>query len=47
MEIRMETELLLGDKFNRKAFHDFILAQGLLPPKLLKQAVLREFVSKV
>jgi uncharacterized protein (DUF885 family) len=44
MEIRAETELLLGDKFNRKAFHDFILAQGLLPPKLLKQSVLSEFV---
>jgi uncharacterized protein (DUF885 family) len=46
MEIRAETELLLGDKFNRKAFHDFILAQGLLPPKLLKLSVLQEFVPK-
>jgi hypothetical protein len=26
------------------AFNDFILDQGLIPPKLLKQAVMSEFV---
>lgn len=42
--LRAETEILLGDKFDQRAFHDFILAQGLLPLDLLRQAVLEEFV---
>jgi hypothetical protein len=29
---------------NLKAFHDFILAQGLLPPDLLREAVMTDFV---
>ena len=44
MELRAETERALGPKFNRKAFHDFLLAQGLLPPSLLRKAVLEEFI---
>jgi uncharacterized protein (DUF885 family) len=44
MELRAETELLLGQAFDKKAFHDFILAQGLLPPALLRDAVLKEFI---
>ena len=28
-------------------FHDFILAQGLLPPELLKEAVVAQFVKRV
>ena len=44
MELRQETERALGPKFNRKAFHDFLLAQGLLPPSLLRKAVLEEFI---
>jgi hypothetical protein len=31
-------------QFNLMAFNDFVLNQGLLPPKLLKQAVMNEFV---
>jgi hypothetical protein len=27
-----------------KAFNDFIIAQGILPPALMKQAVLEEFI---
>ncbi len=34
----------MGDKFNPRDFHDFILAQGLLPPELLREAVLAQFV---
>lgn len=45
-QLRTEVELKLKDKFNQQAFHDFILAQGLLPPKLLKKAVLDDFVPK-
>ena len=44
VELRAESELLLGKRFDKQAFHDFILAQGLLPPALLRQAVLQAFV---
>jgi uncharacterized protein (DUF885 family) len=43
-QLRAETELALGDKFDRKAFNDFLLDQGLLPPDLLAKAVREEFV---
>jgi len=45
LQLRAETELKLKDKFNQKDFHDFILKQGLLPPKLLYKAVNEEFIS--
>lgn len=44
LELRMETELALGDRFDRLAFNNFLLDQGLLPPDLLAQAVREEFV---
>jgi hypothetical protein len=37
-------ELELGDAFRLKAFNDFIIAQGILPPDLMKQAVLQDFI---
>lgn len=43
-DLRVETEALLGDKFDRKAFNDFILDQGLLPPDLIAKAVREEFI---
>ncbi|MBC8646526.1 MAG: DUF885 family protein, partial [Thermoanaerobaculia bacterium] len=46
MELRAETERILGPRFNRRAFHDFVLAQGLLPPALLRKAVLEELIPK-
>jgi len=42
--LRKDTEAALGNKFNQKKYHDFILAQGLLPPDLLRQAVMQDFV---
>jgi len=42
--LRKDTEAALGAKFNQKRFHDFILAQGLLPPDLMRQAVMEGFV---
>ena len=39
-------EKALGEKFNVQRFHDFILAQGLLPPGLLRKAVIENFVPK-
>jgi hypothetical protein len=43
-DLRKETEAALGPKFNQKHFHDFILAQGLLPPDLMREAVVEKFV---
>jgi uncharacterized protein (DUF885 family) len=42
--LRLETELALRDRFTQRAFHDFILLQGLLPPEQLRKAVMEEFV---
>ncbi len=42
--LRAQTELRLADRFDQQAFHDFVLAQGLLPPDILKAAVMEEFV---
>jgi len=47
IELREDTEKALsakGVKFDQKTFHDFILAQGLLPPNLMRQAVMDQFV---
>lgn len=44
MQLRAETELALGAKFDRLAFNNFLLDQGLLPPDLLAKAVREEFV---
>ncbi|HUA00108.1 MAG TPA: DUF885 domain-containing protein [Candidatus Aquilonibacter sp.] len=44
MELREETERALGKRFDQRRFHDFILAQGLLPPELMRQEVLTEFI---
>ncbi|HEV7672093.1 MAG TPA: DUF885 domain-containing protein [Thermoanaerobaculia bacterium] len=46
MELRTEAERALGQGFDRQRFNDFILAQGLLPPRLLKKAVLESFVPR-
>ena len=44
METREAAQLALGEKFDRLKFNDFILGQGLLPPRLLRTAVMEEFV---
>ena len=43
--LRAQTELRLKSAFDQKAFHDFLLAQGLLPPELLQAAVEENFVK--
>jgi thiol-disulfide isomerase/thioredoxin len=47
MELKSRVELLLGPKFDRMRYHDFVLAQGLLPPDLLAKAVMEVFVPGV
>jgi len=46
LQLRAETQVRLGKKFDRKAFNDFLIAQGLLPPDLLAEAVRTRFVSE-
>jgi hypothetical protein len=46
LELRKETEKALGKKFDQRRFHDFILAQGLLPPDLMRKAVLQKFIPQ-
>jgi uncharacterized protein (DUF885 family) len=41
IELRRQAEQALGDRFDIRAFHDLILAQGQLPMTLLEQKVAR------
>ncbi len=43
--LRTRTELAMGDKFDQKAYHDFIVGQGLLPLDTLEQVVLTDFAG--
>jgi len=43
--LRASTELRLEDKFDQREFHDFLLAQGLLPPEVLSKAVDENFIT--
>lgn len=44
--LRKDTEAALGSNFNQLQFHNFLLAQGLLPPDLMRKAVMEDFVPK-
>lgn len=44
ISLRKDTEAALGSKFNAMHFHDFILSQGLLPPALIRDAVMKDFI---
>jgi len=44
MELRGDTEKALGSRFNQQKFHDFILSEGLVPPNLLRKAVMEQFI---
>ncbi|KRG68341.1 DUF885 domain-containing protein [Pseudoxanthomonas dokdonensis] len=46
MQLRVQTELALGDRFDRFAFNNFLLDQGLLPPDQLAKAVQEQFVPQ-
>ncbi len=45
LELRKDAEAKQGKKFDAMKFHDFILSQGLLPPDLLRKAVMEQFVA--
>lgn len=44
MELRTATEVALGAKFDRQAFNDFIISEGMLPPELLAKSVREQFI---
>jgi hypothetical protein len=44
--LRTRLELALAGRFDERRYHDFIVAQGLLPFDLLEQAVEEEFLGK-
>ncbi|WP_284320476.1 DUF885 domain-containing protein [Dyella acidisoli] len=43
-QLRLQTELALGNKFNRQAFNDFLIGQGVLPPDQMAEAVRTQFI---
>lgn len=43
--LRKDTEKTMAGQFDQLRFHDFILAQGILPPALIRQAVMTELVG--
>jgi uncharacterized protein (DUF885 family) len=44
LELREKARAALGPKFNRQAFNDFLIGQGLLPPELLAKSVREQFI---
>jgi len=46
MSLRTEVELRMRERFKQRDYHDFLLQQGLLPPEILRQAVLENFVAE-
>ncbi len=46
LQLRKDVEAKMGNRFNSQAFHDFLLAQGLLPPALMRQTVMDNFAVK-
>jgi uncharacterized protein (DUF885 family) len=45
LQLRKDAEAALGNKFDQKKFHDFLLAQGLLPPEEMRKTVMEDFVG--
>jgi hypothetical protein len=46
LALRGKVEMMLGERFDPRSYHDFILAQGLVPPGLLERAVLEQYVPQ-
>ncbi len=44
VELRDDVRAAMGPRFDLARFHDFVLAQGLVPPGLLRKAVFTEWV---
>ena len=46
LRLRNDVEQAQGRSFDARRFHDFVLAQGLLPPSLLRKTVMEEFLAR-
>ncbi|EDL49197.1 DUF885 domain-containing protein [Erythrobacter sp. SD-21] len=46
VDLRIATEVALGDDFDEKAFNDFLLGQGIIPLELIAKAVREEFIPE-
>jgi hypothetical protein len=44
LQLKSQAEMALGDRFDRQRYHDFLLSQGFLPPDVLAEAVMKDFV---
>lgn len=47
LQMRADAEKALGSKFDLQKFHDFVLSRGMLPPSLLRQTIMTDFVGKL
>jgi uncharacterized protein (DUF885 family) len=45
LALRARVEMALGDRFDQRSYHDFVIGEGLLPPELLEQAVMERYVA--
>ena len=45
LQLRKDTEAALSGKFDQKEYHDFLLAEGLLPPDEMRKAVMEDYVG--
>jgi len=45
MRLRSDTERTMGLRFDQLSFHQFVLDQGILPPPLMRQAVIERYVG--
>lgn len=45
LALRRDVEKQMEGRFQAQAFHDFVLGEGLLPPSLLRKAVMQEFTK--
>ena len=46
LQLRAGVERSTGRSFNAQAFHEFVLSQGLLPPTLMREAVMARFAGR-
>lgn len=46
LELRSDVEQAMGTRFEQQKFHDFVLAEGLLPPAQLRKAVFDGLVKE-
>jgi uncharacterized protein (DUF885 family) len=46
LRLRRDVEQTLGARFDQRAYHDFVLAQGKLPMSAIREAVMSRFLRR-